>query len=376
MNPPQLAPPKLIQDKPSLHSLAKTLRSQPRIAVDTESNSLYVYQEQVCLIQFSVPDIDYLVDPLALPDLDPLASIFANPKIEKIFHGAEYDVVCLKRDFDFSFANLFDTRIASRTLGWKRNGLGYLLETAFGVHLKKRYQRANWGSRPLSPDLLDYARLDTHYLISLRDRFAEELHAAGRWQEAREACEFLAYANPHENGFDPEGYWHINHSHGLTPRQMAVLREVYLFRDKQARHLNRPPFKIMGDKTLLAIAQSTPKDLDELSTLAGMTPRQINRYGKGLLAAIKHGLQAPHPRKPRNKPVEMDVQMRYEALHAWRKGVARARKVESDIVLPREVLWEIARTAPRSANALQQIMSRLPWRFQTYGQEIMSVLRD
>jgi ribonuclease D len=374
MNPPQLPPPKLIQDRPSLLSLTKTLRAQPRIAVDTESNSLYVYKEQVCLIQFSVPDTDYLVDPLALPDLDSLASIFANPKIEKIFHGAEYDVMCLKRDFGFSFTNLFDTRIASRTLGWKRNGLGYILETTFGVQLNKRYQRANWGSRPLSPDLLDYARLDTHYLIPLRDRLAEELYDAGRWQEAREACEFLAYASPHENGFDPEGYWHINHSHDLTPRQMAVLRAVYLFRDKQARHLDRPPFKVMGDKTLLAIAQSTPKDLETLSTLAGMTPGQVKRYGKGLLAAVKHGLQAPHPRKPRNKPMKADVQIRYEALHTWRKGVARLRKVESDIVLPREIMREIARTAPRDINTLQQIMSPLPWRFQNYGQEIMNIL--
>jgi ribonuclease D len=374
MNSPQLPPPELIQTKDRLHSLVTKLLSQPRIAVDTESNSLFAYQERVCLIQFSIPKNDYLVDPISLTSVMKLAPIFANPEIEKVFHGAEYDITCLKRDFGFTFINLFDTRVASRTLGRRHSGLRAILADELGVELKKRFQRANWGKRPLSSDMLDYARLDTHYLLPLRDRLAEALHTAGVWEETREACEYLIKVDAHNNIFDPEGYWRISNASKLTPRQMAVLRELYLYRDQQARHFDRPPFKILGDKTLLAIVHANPVDIEELIPLPGMTSRQIQRFGKDLLLAVARGHRAPLPRRPSYKPYDEDVRSRYEALRAWRKKVARLLDVESDVILPRDILWDIARAAPRDAKSLQKVMSPLERRFQTYGQEIIKTL--
>ena len=120
-------PSQVITHAAALRTLAKELQRHPIIAVDTESNSLYAYRERVCLIQFSTPLADTLVDPLALDDLTPLAPIFADPKIEKVFHAAEYDLICLKRDFGFEFANLFDTLVAARILGRKQVGLGAIL---------------------------------------------------------------------------------------------------------------------------------------------------------------------------------------------------------------------------------------------------------
>ena len=376
MNRPSLPPPRLIQEESTFRDIVTALYSQSRLAVDTESNSLHAYREQVCLIQFSIPGADYLVDPLALGDLKPLDSLFSSPDIEKVLHGAEYDIMCLKRDFCFAFANLFDTRVASRTLGRKRSGLRDILAEELGVQVNKRYQRANWGKRPLPPDLLDYARLDTHYLLPLRDRLAEELHRADRWEEAREACEHLANVDPHDNGFDPEGYWRISNVLTLTPRQMAVVRELYLYRDAQARRLDQPPFKILGDKTLLAIAQQSPADLRTPSDLPGLTPKKILRYGEGLLSAAARGRKAPIPRRPTSKRVAEAVHARYEALHTWRKSVARKRRVESDVILPREVLWEIAQAAPDDAKSLRRVMSPLEWRFQAYGEDILAILRD
>lgn len=376
MNPPSLPPPRLIQEEGTFQDVVTTLRSQSRLAVDTESNSLHAYRERVCLIQFSIPGADYLVDPLALRDLNPLGSLFSNPEIEKVFHGAEYDIMCLKRDFGFTFANLFDTRVASRTLGRKRSGLRDILAEEFGVQVSKRYQRANWGKRPLSPDLLDYARLDTYYLLPLRDRLAKALHLAERWEEASEACERLTDVDPHDNGFDPNGYWRISNVRTLTPRQMAVVRELYLYRDAQARHLNQPPFKILGDKTLLAIAQEAPVDLMALRDLPGMTQGKIRRYGDGLLSAVTRGHQAPIPRRPTTKRVAEAVHARYEALHAYRKSVARKRSVESDVILPRDVLWDIAQAAPSDTESLRRVMHPLEWRFQAYGEDILSILRD
>jgi len=369
-----LSPPILIAEAEALLRLAPILAREPHLAVDTESNSLYAYRERVCLIQFSTPGADYLVDPLALGDLSSLKPIFANPSIEKVLHGAEYDIICLKRDFGIQFTDLFDTRVACRTLGRCQDGLGDLLKQEFGVHLNKRYQRADWGQRPLPPNLLDYARLDTHYLLPLRHRMAEALQAAGRWEEAIEECDRLTRVEPHNNGFDPQGFWHIVDARHLPPIQAAVLRRLYLLREELARQADRPPFKILGDKTLLAIAQTCPSDLQALQGLPGMTAGQIRRHGESLLEAVRQGLKDRPPRPPAPERAEEAVVARHERLRAWRKHAAEARRVESDVILPREILWEIARLAPRSSGELEAILGPLRWRFREYGSEILRLL--
>src|SRR6266540_3529345 len=192
MSPSSLAPPVLVADQESLGQLVRALASCPIVAVDTESNSLHAYRERVCLIQFSIPDADYIVDPIRLTELGGLAPFFANPAQQKVFHAAEYDLVCLRRDYRFEFANIFDTMSAARTLGWPQVGLAGILALHFGVTMNKKYQRADWKRRPLTPEQLDYARLDTHYLAALREKQLQALTAAGCWPEAHEEFERLA----------------------------------------------------------------------------------------------------------------------------------------------------------------------------------------
>ncbi|MCJ7513809.1 MAG: HRDC domain-containing protein [Anaerolineales bacterium] len=373
MSKASLPPIELIQRPEQLRRLVAYLKRQPRIAVDTESNSLYAYAERVCLIQLSVPEVDYLIDPLALSDLSPLRPLLASSKIEKVFHAAEYDLLCLKRDFDFLVANVYDTRIACRTLGWKVTGLGDILNKEFGVSLDKRCQRANWGKRPLPAHLLDYARLDTHYLLPLRDRLEAELRQAAQLDEAAEA---MAYASqtalPHRD--ERPTFWSVSHARELNPEQAAVLRELYGVRDRNARRLDRPPFKVMEDHTLLQIARLMPSDNQQLSSVPGMTPRQIQRYGGDVLAAVARGCSGPRPRRPKTENGDQVIQARYEALRRWRKRAAEARQIESDVVLPREMLWAIARSAPRTLDELRPMMDPLSWRHRIYGQEIISAL--
>ncbi|NIP41806.1 MAG: ribonuclease D, partial [candidate division Zixibacteria bacterium] len=176
----------MVRKPNTLQQVANILYQEPIVAVDTEANSLYAYQEQVCLIQFSTRDKDYLVDPLAINDLSPLASLFASHKTEKIFHAAEYDLIVLDRDFGFEFNNLFDTMLAARILGWKKVGLASILQSHFGIKPNKRYQRANWGKRPLPDEMLTYAQLDTHFLIPLREKLYQELMEVDRWDLAEE----------------------------------------------------------------------------------------------------------------------------------------------------------------------------------------------
>lgn len=368
-------PPSLIENTEELIHLIPQLRSQKRLALDTESNSLYVYTEQVCLIQISIPGNDYLLDTIHLTDLSPLEGIMKDESIEKVLHGAEYDVICLKRDFQFEIANLFDTRVALRTLGRKRTGLGDVLEDEFGVQINKKWQRANWGQRPLPPELLRYARLDTHYLLDLRDRLSKELKEKGHWEEAREECERISQFEANHNHFHPNKFWNISNAKRLGPKQASILKEVYSYRDEQARQLNRPPFKVIPDKTLLAIAQNKPRNTEELLELPGMTPGQIRRYGQDLLNAVEHGLRSSPPKRPKPERIDDDIVKRYKKLRKWRKSTAEAREVESDIILPREIMWAIANEAPRSRKKLHILMKPLEWRFQKYGDEILRVVQ-
>ena len=369
-----LPPPALIASPSQFAALVRELEQSPVVAVDTESNSLFAYWEQVCLIQFSIPAGDYLVDPLALPDLGALGPLFANPRQQKVFHAAEYDLICLKRDYGFEFANLFDTMVAARTLGLPQVGLGPILEARFGVKTNKKHQRANWGHRPLSAEQLDYARLDTRYLCALKDQLVAELAAAGRLEEAEEEFARLLLVRPSENTPSPDAFWQISGARDLPPNQAAVLREVYWYREQQAQHLNHPPFKVMGEQTLLEIARLCPHRADELREVTGMTPAQVRRHAAGLLKAVQRGLAAPPPRPPQVTSDPDEVRERYELLRQWRKQRAQGRSVESDVIVPREALRELALRAPQTMEELVQVGSLGPWRRKMYGPEILKVL--
>jgi ribonuclease D len=372
----KLPDPVLITRPAALRKLADELVRERVIAVDTESNSLYAYREQVCLIQFSIPRGDYLVDPLALQDLSPLAPIFSNPEIEKVFHAAEYDLLCLKRDFGFTVANLFDTMIAARILGREAFGLGAILEAEFGVQLDKRFQRANWGQRPLPPPLLAYARLDTHYLIALRDRLKAELHAQNLWPLAHE--DFIRSTAVNGNGRSPEDRsvdcWRVSGSYDLEPQNAAVLLELCRYRDRVARSQNRPLFKVLSDQTLLEIANALPQSLEQLSQVQGMTRGQIERHGRELLDAVQRGLKAEPAFPPRSPRPNEDYLDRLEALRRWRKETALEMGVKSDVILPRDLLIALAENNPRHSAELERVLGEVPWRLERFGSQILDIL--
>jgi ribonuclease D len=357
-----------------LRALAEKLFAEPLVAVDTESNSLHAYQERVCLIQFSIPSGDFLVDPLSLDSLAPLAPLFADPKYEKIFHAAEYDLICLKRDFDFTFTNVFDTMSAARIMGRSKVGLGSILEEEFHVVLNKKYQRADWGQRPLPSYLLSYAQLDTHYLIPLRHRLREQLHQKHLWPLAQEDFARLTQVNGREPTPKEDLVWRINGARDLTPGETAVLNELCLYRDEAASGLDRPVFKVMNDDLLVTLAQRLPLGKGELAR-AGMTDRQIHRFGDGVLAAITRGMAAPPLYQPVHARPEDDFLNRMDALSDWRKMRARALGVESDVVLPREHIAKIARHNPSDETALAQLMDDVPWRYEQFGDQILRVLK-
>lgn len=371
-----LPPPVLVASPDALERLVDALAACDAVSVDTESNSLHAYRERVCLIQFSTATADYIVDPVVLPDLRPLAPLFANPAQEKIFHAAEGDLLCLGRDFSFEFANIFDTMTAARALGWPQVGLAAILDAQFGVKLNKAHQRADWGRRPLTPDMLDYARLDTHYLLALRARVFDALVESGHWPEAQEEFERLSRIRGRavDPAPDPLAFWRAKGARDLAPQRAAVLRAVFAYRETQAARINQPPFKVMGEATLLELARLAPSQLDDLKRVSGMTPAQIRRHGQPLLQAVREGLHAPAAYPPPVDREPDDVRDRYDRLHVWRKERARVRGVESDVILPRSVLRDMARRPPQTLDDLADIADFGPRRRELYGPEILALL--
>lgn len=379
MNKHSLSTPGLIANPYSLQTLVERLAAEKILAVDTESNSLYAYRERVCLIQFSTSAGDFLVDPLALPELDSLAPLFADPDIEKVFHAAEYDLICLRRDFGFSFNNLFDTMWAARLLGRGAVGLSAILEEQFGVRVDKRYQRANWGKRPLPRELSQYARQDTHYLIPLRDMLKAELQKKNLWDLAEE--DFRRMTRINGRSFEVQNaqacWQRISGMRDLGPRQLAVLRKLCELRDQKARQADQPLFKIISDQSLLAIAEACPSDLESMQKLDRLSKRQVERMGRDLLQAVQDGLAAGplYPPKPPPRP-DPSYAARMEALREWRKREARRMGVESDVVLPRDLLVELVRLNPGVKAELEAILKEVPWRLNRYGEAILAVLRS
>ncbi len=369
--------PNLIQDSLHLHEWVDRLLEQPLVAVDTESNSLYAYQERVCLIQFSTPEDDLLIDPLSLPDLRRLNEVFRNPQIRKVFHAAEYDLLCLQRDFGFEFQNLFDTMIAARILGRPQVGLGSLLEAEFGVNLDKRFQRANWGQRPLPPDLLLYAQEDTRYLIPLYQRLEKELVEKGLDALAREDFQRLLAINgkvKERNGHND--CWHIQGVYDLPQEKIPILQELCEVRDQIARRLDRPLFKVISDQKLIEIALASPTDLDQLKRLGCLSKHQLERHGAALLAAVQRGLRRPPIYPPRNCRPSDAYLARLEALRQWRKTTAQQLGVPSDIVLPRDIMLRLTESPPTTLAELRQAMEDVPYRFEHFGKQILTLLHS
>ncbi len=358
----------------SLHKMISDLQTQTFVGVDTESNSLFAYRERVCLIQFSTPDLDYLVDPLALADLSLLAPLFVDSKIEKIFHAAEYDLICLRRDFGFNVVSIFDTMLASRILGRKNLGLGSLLMEFFEADSNKKYQRADWGKRPLSEEQKDYARQDTHYLIRLRHQLHDQLRAAGRLQLALEEFQRIVTAPlpaPSRKSTD----WQISGSQKLTFRQKNVLHQLWLFREQAAEKRDVPPFKVLSNQNLLAVAAASPINPQALRSVAGLSGSIADRYQSSLLAAVQKGLRtAAAPTEPRRaKPSQIFLQ-RLDDLRQWRTRKARQLELESDVILPRESLEAIARSNPPDLATLGTLLGVQKWRMEQFGSEILAIL--
>lgn len=318
------------------------------LALDTEADSLHHYPEKVCLVQLGFGGRDLLVDPLA-PDcrLEGLAPVLSDPAVQVILHGADYDVRMLDREFGLRIRGLFDTMIAARLAGERRFGLAALLETRFGVTLDKRYQRADWSRRPLPEAMERYAAMDTRYLEPLAGQLSARLEDLGRLDWAREEFERLEtvrFASP-----DPaETARRVKGAGRLAPRALAVLEELVGVREEEARRCDRPPFRLMRDDVLVALAGARPRDDAGLAEAGVHESWRVGRRRDALLDAFERGEARPDaelPRRRRRRPPrpEPEVERRMERLKAGRDRIAAELDLEPSLIAPRDTLEAVAR---------------------------------
>jgi ribonuclease D len=275
----------LVADTAGLAELAETLAGEPVIALDTESNSFHVYRERVCLIQISSRTRDWVVDPLST-DPRPLGPVLATASA-LVLHGADYDVRCLKREYGFTLPGLFDTMVAARRLGRAGLGLSALVEQHFGVRLAKDYQRSDWGRRPLTAEQVSYAALDTHFLLPLHDLLVRELNERRMVDDAWQESARVAAVEPRPKVFDPEGWRRVKGARDLDAAGRAILRALWIAREDRASALDRPPFKVMPEQTMLEVARRKPRSEEELLRVSGFTPVVLRRMGDAALAALR-----------------------------------------------------------------------------------------
>jgi ribonuclease D len=372
---PQLPAPIFIDSDDKLKAMVDDLLMEAIIGVDTEANSMYSYETQVCLVQISSRQQDYIVDPFRIKDMQGLGDLLCAPQVEKIFHAAEYDLICLKRQYGFDLVNLFDTMLAARVLGAQLVGLGDLLGQYFEVPVDKSHQQDDWSERPLPSDRLLYAQMDTHYLPALYDLQKSELLARGSLDEAKEVFHDVLLVEVKAQEFDPESFWRLARPEQLTKRQLAILRELFLLREDIARNENLPPFKVMENRRLVELASNAPNHQRELYDLRFMQARLLRTYGDDIMSALQRGKQAPPPVPRPPEHVDPIVSDRYIALHNWRKETAQKRGVESNVIVSKHTLRDIARLYPQSLDELGTVRGMGEWRLSQYGQSILDLVK-
>ena len=369
-------------DKPAEATAALNRMTAVReIAVDTEGASFHRFVDRVYLLQLSTRQQSLIVDPLAVPPaaLASLGTLLESRDVQVVFHDADYDLRLLRRDYGWTIRNIFDTRVAAQLLGIRAFGLAALLEQYFGVKLDKKHQRADWSMRPLPQDMLDYAEQDTRYLLDLRDRMRENLEKKGRLAWQREECDRLEDLKLSDE--DPgSAFLRIKGARDLERRELAVFRELVIWRDSVARELDRATFRVMGNEQLFDIAKTRPADVKALVAVKGVSRGLVERRSGEIFSAIKRGMAVPEadlpkfPKAPRWDR-DPDFDGRVGKLKVARDEIATKLDMDQGVLCARDRMEAVARKNPQSLDEMAAIPELRRWQIEVLGDAFVKGLR-
>lgn len=348
------------------------------IALDTEGASYHRFVDRIYLLQVSTRDRSAIIDPLPIGTPEGLGRLLESPKVEVVFHDADYDLRLLRQDYGWKIRNIFDTRVAAQLLGLKAFGLAALLEKYFGVKLDKKHQRADWSMRPLTPDMLRYAAQDTAHLLELRTILRNELERLGRLAWAKE--EFERLEDTQWAAEDPAmSFLKLKGARDLTRRELAVLRELVPWRDAVAGAQDRATFRVIGNEQLLAIARQQPQATDALLAIKGVPRGLVESRGSDLLAAVRRGMECAEAQLPRFPKAprwdrDPDFDTRVSALRTVRDAAAQRLDMDPGVLCSRDRLEAVARRNPGSLDEIGEVPELRRWQREELGAAFLAAL--
>lgn len=358
-----------IETAGDLPRLAERIVSAPWVALDTESNSMFVYRERVCLLQLNAGGEIAVVDTLAIPRETVTAILGpALAAAKRIWlHGGEYDIACLKRDFAIPLSNIWDTQQAASLLGYEATGYGAVVERITGVRLNKSHTQYNWGTRPLDPEALRYAVDDVVHLPQVAEALVAEV-AAKDLDEEVAIANAAVLSTPAHGGFDPAGFWRIKGVRDLSPKALPILHALYLWRDVRAKELDQPPGRLINNELMQALARNAPTSFPALKRL-GVRSWFLNDLGESVIEVIKQALSQPEdlPERPRHREVDDGERRRETRLKDWRRDEAARRGVPLQVVLPAKALEHFKQYGFGDLAVVPQLGDK---RARTYGEKL------
>ena len=369
---------KFIESNVELKNVCDDLLKEKIIGVDLEADSMYCFKEKICLIQIATAKEAYLVDPFEIKEISSFIKVLENDDVIKVFHGADFDIRSLDRDYKAKVKNLFDTEIASRFLGIKERGLAALLKRNFSVDVDKKFQKSNWSKRPLKKEMIEYCVGDVAYLTKLHDIIHQKLVAKGRLSWAKEEFEIQEQVR-YENNHTLPLFIKFKGAGKIDNRSLAVLENLLQVRLKIALKKDQPLFKIMSNSSLMAMACEKPVTIDQMMRIRALSPRQADMYGKLCVEAIVTAINLDHkalPSYPRTRRPRKDakVQERIERLKKMREKLSHSIGIEPGFLLNNAMIGSIAFKNPVTSEDLLKIEHVRQWQVAAIGSDILSTL--
>lgn len=328
----------------------------PVCAIDTEADSLHRYKESLCLIQLSAGGENVLIDPLAIADLSRFGDYLCG--CEVWMHGADYDMTMIRREFGKLPPVVWDTQIGARLLGLRKFGLSDLVEHWFGVVLLKTSQKADWGRRPMTEKMTEYAINDVVYLLPMAECITEELHEKGRYEWFVQSCE-AARKKVLERDENRDEQWRINGSARLNARELAYLRALWQWRDEEAASWDKPSFMVVNNKEMLTWAEGLAAGQKVQLPRHLQRPDRLRRY-EGFVNPVAGLADSELPQKikmlRRKKDAAFDRAV--DQIIQKRDKAARDLDLDPSLLIARSVAESIA------AGELQATDCLLPWQIE------------
>jgi ribonuclease D len=369
---------KFIESETELENVCDDLLKEKIIAVDLEADSMHCFKEKICLIQIASATEAFLIDPFEIKAAASFLKVLENEEVIKVFHGADFDVRSLDRDYQVRVNNLFDTEIACRFLGIKERGLAALLKRNFNVDVDKKFQKVDWGRRPLKQEMIEYSVGDVAYLVELQKIIHRRLVDKGRLAWAKEEFEIQAKVR-YENNHALPLFKKFKGAGKIDNRSLAVLENLLRMRLSIAEKKDQPLFKIISSPSLMTMAYEKPMTIDQILQIRALSKKQADMYGHLCVDAVVKAMELDHkalPAYPKTRRPRKDnrVQDRIDRLKKMRERLSQSMGIEPGFLLNNAVMGVIAVNNPATPEDLLNIEPVRHWHVEAMGETILSTL--